>query len=121
MPSDLIFVYGTLRSGFSNEHALLLRANAEFVGPATVRGSIYLMADYPVGGYPGFRENPDGVVHGEIWRLREPERILALLDAYEGDQYERVRIGDWWIYRYIGPVAEERRIQSGDFLKSAAT
>jgi gamma-glutamylcyclotransferase (GGCT)/AIG2-like uncharacterized protein YtfP len=120
VPADVIFVYGTLRSEFSGEYALLLRANAEFLGPATVRGSIYRVAHYP-----GYREEPDGVVYGEIYRLREPkqgdiEKILARLDDYEGEEFERMRIGDWWIYRYVGPVAEERRIESGDFLKPSA-
>ena len=116
MPADVIFVYGTLRSEFSGEYALLLRASAEFLGPATVRGSIYRVARYP-----GFREEPDGVVHGEIYRLFDPERTLARLDDYEGDEYERVMLGDWWIYRYRGELPEERRIVSGDFLKPAAS
>lgn len=117
MPGEVIFVYGTLRSEFSGEYALLLRANAEFLGKATVRGSIYRVAHYP-----GFREEPAGVVHGEIYRLRDAA-ILARLDEYEGDEFERVRIGDigeWWIYRYKGDVREERRIESGDFLAASA-
>jgi gamma-glutamylcyclotransferase (GGCT)/AIG2-like uncharacterized protein YtfP len=114
VPADVIFVYGTLRSEFSGEFALLLRANAEFVGKATVRGSIYRVAHYPA-----FREEPDGVVHGEIYRLRDAS-ILEQLDDYEGDEFERVRIGEWWIYRFSGAVSEERRIESGDFLEASA-
>jgi gamma-glutamylcyclotransferase (GGCT)/AIG2-like uncharacterized protein YtfP len=114
VPADVIFVYGTLRSEFSGEYALLLRASAEFLGKATVRGSIYRVAHYP-----GFRDEPAGVVHGEIYALRD-EKILARLDEYEGDEFERVRIGEWWIYRYVGEVSEERRIESGDFLEASA-
>jgi gamma-glutamylcyclotransferase (GGCT)/AIG2-like uncharacterized protein YtfP len=113
VPADVIFVYGTLRSEFSGEYALLLRQNAEFLGPATVRGSIYR-----VDHYPAFRAEPDGEVHGEIYRV--PQSVLARLDEYEGDEFERVKVGEWWIYRYIGPVAEENRIESGDFLKPSA-
>ena len=114
MPRDVIFVYGTLRSEFSGEYARLLRAHAEFLGKATVRGSIYRVARYP-----GFREEPAGVVQGEIYRLRDAS-ILARLDDYEGDEFERVRIGEWWIYRYRGAVSEEQRIESGDFLEASA-
>lgn len=114
MPSDVIFVYGTLRSEFSGEYALLLRANAEFLGKATVSGSIYRVAHYPA-----FREEPAGVVYGEVYRLRDAS-ILGRLDDYEGEEFERVRIGGWWIYRYVGEVSEERRIESGDFLKASA-
>jgi gamma-glutamylcyclotransferase (GGCT)/AIG2-like uncharacterized protein YtfP len=89
----------------------MLSAHAEFLGPATVRGSIYKIAHYP-----GYREEPDGVVYGELYRVDSFES----LDEYEGDEYERVMIGEWWIYRYKGEVAEERRIVSGDFLKPSA-
>jgi gamma-glutamylcyclotransferase (GGCT)/AIG2-like uncharacterized protein YtfP len=112
MPSDLIFVCGTLRSEFSGEYALLLRAAADFLGPATVRGSIFR-----VNHYPAFREQPDGVVHGELYRLREPERTMAALDEYEGEEFERVLTPEgWWMYRYTTQPAEEQRIVSGDFL-----
>jgi gamma-glutamylcyclotransferase (GGCT)/AIG2-like uncharacterized protein YtfP len=114
VPADVIFVYGTLRSEFSGEYALLLRAHARFLGKAAVRGSIYRVAHYPA-----FREEPDGLVRGEIYELRDTA-ILARLDDYEGDEFERVRIGEWWIYRYKGAVSEERRIESGDFLAASA-
>ncbi len=89
----------------------MLSSHAEFLGKATVRGSIYHVAHYP-----GFKEEPDGVVQGELYRGTSFES----LDEYEGDEYERVMIGEWWIYRYKGEVTEERRIVSGDFLKPSA-
>jgi gamma-glutamylcyclotransferase (GGCT)/AIG2-like uncharacterized protein YtfP len=115
--SDALFVYGTLRSEFDNPFARKLRGEADLVGRATVRGSIFRIADYP-----GYRREPDGVVHGELWHLRDPERTLAALDDYEGPEYSRVMIDvqplepSAWIYLYIGNVRADKRIASGDFL-----
>jgi gamma-glutamylcyclotransferase (GGCT)/AIG2-like uncharacterized protein YtfP len=112
MASDVIFVYGTLRSEFENEFAQQLRASAEFLGKATVKGSIYRVAHYP-----GYRESPAGRVLGELYRLRDGATILARLDEYEGEEYERVMTPEgWWIYRYIAEPRAETRIESGDFL-----
>jgi gamma-glutamylcyclotransferase (GGCT)/AIG2-like uncharacterized protein YtfP len=116
MPSDVIFVYGTLRSEFTNEYALLLRASADYLGSATVRGSIYRIAHYPA-----YREDPDGVVTGELYRLRDAETMFARLDAYEGEEFERVLTSSgWWIYRSRIVPPEESGIVSGDFLKPSA-
>lgn len=101
---DLLFVYGTLRRDFDNPHARLLRANASFVGHATVRGSVH-----QIGGYAAFRPDGDTYVEGELYRLDDPESTLAALDEYEGDGYERVEvrvagleacISEAWIYRF---------------------
>jgi gamma-glutamylcyclotransferase (GGCT)/AIG2-like uncharacterized protein YtfP len=111
---EYLFVYGTLRSGYRNAYALKLRAEADFVGPAVVKGSIFRIARYP-----GYREEPDGDVHGELYRLSEPEKTLAALDDHEGSEYQRVRVetsgGHAWIYRYYVQPPESARIASGDF------
>jgi gamma-glutamylcyclotransferase (GGCT)/AIG2-like uncharacterized protein YtfP len=110
---NLLFVYGTLRSQFTNDYAVLLRAQAELVGPASVRGAIYR-----VGHYPAWKPAPAGEVWGELYLLREPERTLQELDAYEGSEFERVLVNcpePAWIYRYNLPTLESSRIQSGDF------
>jgi gamma-glutamylcyclotransferase (GGCT)/AIG2-like uncharacterized protein YtfP len=109
----LLFVYGTLRSEFDNEYALLLRAEAEFVGPATVPGSIYRVEHYPA-----WKPEPAGIVRGELYRLTNPERTLAALDDYEGEDFERVLVNTpepAWIYRYNGAAPAQSRIESGDF------
>ena len=111
---DLLFVYGTLRSEFENAYARLLRAQADFVGKATVRGSIFHV-DF----YPAYRHQPDGEVHGEVYRLHESAATLTELDGYEGEGFERVQAetsrGAAWIYRYRGAPPAEARIASGDF------
>jgi gamma-glutamylcyclotransferase (GGCT)/AIG2-like uncharacterized protein YtfP len=117
---NLLFVYGTLRSEFENEYARLLRQRAERLGTATVRGSIYRLGDYP-----GFRRLPEGEVRGELYRLSDPESTLALLDAYEGEEYERVIAGarcneeelEAWIYGFCIDPPPGARIESGDFCR----
>jgi gamma-glutamylcyclotransferase (GGCT)/AIG2-like uncharacterized protein YtfP len=112
-----LFVYGTLRSEFSNKYARLLRGQGERMGPASVPGSIYR-----IGSYPGWKPEPVGEVRGELYKLENPEQTLSTLDDYEGNEFERVVIetgnpaADFaWIYRYKKDPPAESRIASGDF------
>jgi gamma-glutamylcyclotransferase (GGCT)/AIG2-like uncharacterized protein YtfP len=107
---DLLFVYGTLRSEFDNPYARLLRKQATLVDRATVPGSIYQVRHYPA-----FRPEPAGEVHGELYRLIEPEATLHTLDEYEGPEFERVVVNNAWIYQYKNHPLEPLRILSGDF------
>ncbi len=107
---NLLFVYGTLRSAFDNEYARLLRSQADLVGRATVTGSIYRVQHFPA-----FRPTPAGEVHGELYRLRDPETTLKTLDEYEGLEYERVVVNGSWIYQYGMQPPEHSRIANGDF------
>jgi len=107
---NLLFVYGTLRSEFNNKYARLLRSQAELIGPATVPGSIYRVSHYPA-----YRPQPVGEVHGELYRLTDPETTLKALDEYEGEDFERVVMKDAWIYQYKKEPPRYSRISSGDF------
>ena len=118
-----LFVYGTLRSAFRNPYAQYLRDHAKLVGQACVRGCLYNL-----GRYPGLRppRTPDDWVTGELYRLAEATTVLPLLDRYEGPCFRRVVRVVWrkggprmevWVYEYLRPVAEMRRVVSGDFLK----
>lgn len=98
--TDVIFVYGTLRSEFDNPYARRLREEADFIGKATMPGSIFR-----VGKYLGYKREPEGIVHGELWRLRDPETTLAALDVYEGSDYSRIVVNGAWIYAYNGLIA----------------
>lgn len=120
--SNLVFVYGTLRSAFDIPAALRLRESAELIGSATATGSIYRVAHYP-----GYRPEPapaaSGIVRGELYRMFDPPSLLALLDAYEDAEYARVLISvdcngathEAWIYRYDAPLPPDSIIPSGDF------
>jgi gamma-glutamylcyclotransferase (GGCT)/AIG2-like uncharacterized protein YtfP len=110
---DLLFVYGTLRSEFTNRYAVFLRAHGERVRVAEVIGAIYRIAHYP-----GFKPKSKGIVRGELYRLRNPAATLEVLDRYEGEEFRRVTINlpeAAWIYEFIGLAPEDARIESGDF------
>ena len=111
-----LFVYGTLRKGSKNKFARLLADQSDYVGPARVSGRLY---DF--GRYPGARPagQSDHWITGEVFRLRAPAEALAILDEYEGPEYERATVTagerECWIYWYVGRAAG-RLITSGDWL-----
>jgi gamma-glutamylcyclotransferase (GGCT)/AIG2-like uncharacterized protein YtfP len=112
---QFLFVYGTLRREFDNPYARKLPAEAVFAGTTTVAGSLFRIAHYP-----GFRTEPPGEAHGELWQLTNPAGTLAALDDYEGEEYQRVltTVGTGqtaWIYQYATQPDPARRIASGDF------
>ena len=128
---DLVFVYGTLMRGFDHPMSKRLAAGADFLGEATCRGRIYMIAHYP-----GLLHSDDAadVVHGELYRLRDVAELMAALDEYEsiGPGYEAptlylrevvpVTLSDGsvqqaWTYIYNRPVDEAKRIISGKFLE----
>jgi gamma-glutamylcyclotransferase (GGCT)/AIG2-like uncharacterized protein YtfP len=125
-----LFVYGTLRRAFQNPYAKLLSENATFLGAARIPGRLYRVRHFP--GVRLSLESDEWVV-GELYELRDPASMLATLDEYEGSnrvdrppEFQRVLTTAIleggaalraWIYVYNWPVAEERRILSGDFLE----
>ena len=130
MISDRLFVYGTLMRGYVHPMAKLLSANADFLGEVSCRGRLYMVKHYP-----GLVLSDDAneIVHGELYRLREPEALLREFDMYEAcgegfpepTQYVRqmlpVALADGspdeaWTYIYNWPVAKLKLIESGRFL-----
>jgi gamma-glutamylcyclotransferase (GGCT)/AIG2-like uncharacterized protein YtfP len=119
---DRLFVYGTLRPVFHNEFARLLAEGESLLGGARVHGRLY-----DIGRYPGLvlSSAPEEWALGEVYRLRDADRTLEILDRYEGADFTRVT-GDVlldtgeqlpaWVYVYNRPVDEQRRILSGDYL-----
>lgn len=119
MNGERVFVYGTLRRGGSNHFRM---DKAEFVALGKVRGRLYRI-DW----YPGLvLDEAAGDVVGEVYETTPG--LLEKLDVYEGAEYRRVRVevvcgGDSrspfsaWIWEWLGPVDEARRITSGDWLE----
>lgn len=116
MPTDLLFVYGTLMRGFALHR--LLERHAEYVGAGTVAARLL-----DLGSYPGAARDPGGVVTGETYRIADPG-VLATLDSAEGPQYHReetqVRMADGreapaFIYWYTGPLDRGVPIPGGDY------
>ena len=121
-----LFVYGTLlpddRGAFGAAERTRLAAEADLIGAATTRGLLADLGDYPglIGG--------NGLVHGAVYRLRDPARTLAWLDDYEGvtgaagDTYARETrsitlstgaIVMCWSYCLVQPIVDCTLIVSG--------
>jgi gamma-glutamylcyclotransferase (GGCT)/AIG2-like uncharacterized protein YtfP len=128
---DRIFVYGTLMRRFDHPMSKLLSRSAEFLGEGRCPGRLYLIAHYP--GMLHAAAAGD-VVHGELYRMRDPGALLSELDEYEScgpnfdppTLYLRERlpvtlssgaVHDSWTYIYNRPVAESKRIASGRFIE----
>jgi gamma-glutamylcyclotransferase (GGCT)/AIG2-like uncharacterized protein YtfP len=114
-PSEMVFVYGTLRRGGSNHFRM---AGAEFVAAGTVRGRLYRI-DW----YPGLIADENvGDVVGEIYQLSAG--MLPGLDDYEGPEYRRAMMEvrtdrttiQAWVWLWTGAVDENRRIACGDWM-----
>ena len=123
-----LFVYGTLRRSFNNTYACRLAQQGEWLGEARVAGKLYNLGHYP--GMKLASSDEQAWVVGELYRLPDdPEsaaRLLAELDDYEAEEFERVAavveaVGEVpvqvWIYEYSVPVDEALRIRSGDYLR----
>jgi gamma-glutamylcyclotransferase (GGCT)/AIG2-like uncharacterized protein YtfP len=125
MPQHL-FVYGTLRSDSPHPLARRLQGQAKLVGKASASGLLY-----DLGGYPGalFRSEGRERIVGEVFALRNVERLLEQLDAYEGvidlgsRSFKRIEIKvrldrrgviDAWAYGLTEAPARPRLSQSGD-------
>lgn len=132
MISDKLFVYGTLMRGFDHPMAQLLSRAADFQGTATCRGRLYRIKHYP-----GLvlSDDPAELVHGELYRLRERDALLAEFDMYEAcgpgfpepTEYLREMVlvtqddgttSEAWTYVYNWPVTGLAQITSGKFLKN---
>ena len=117
MDDGLVFVYGTLRRGGSNAFRM---EGAEFAGMATVRGRLY-----PISWYPGLvLDAAAGPVTGELFRVGSAQ--LAALDAFEGEEYRRVkaeaftedgRSHDAWLWEWILSVEGRPPLAGGDWLE----
>jgi len=84
----IVFVYGTLMRGYANNCCL---EGAEFLSEATTVAR-FAMTNR---GFPYIFPDPKGkLVRGEIWDIGSSDKILAGLDALEGEgkHYDRVVI-----------------------------
>lgn len=138
--SELLFVYGTLRADYEHPCHRIILTHGAHVSHAWCPGRLYLI-DY----YPGLilSQHQGERVHGELYRLDQPEPVFLMLDAYEGcgpddappTEYVRRIVHvfpapsqsavsksessqplEAWTYVYNWSVPEDRRILSGDFL-----
>ncbi len=125
-----LFVYGTLRPGSPHPLATRLQRQARLIGKANASGTLY-----DLGGCPGavFHAGTKDRIVGELFVLGNAERLLKLLDAYEGvteatPDYARLLIEvslerggmlSAWAYGLRAEPFRARRIGSGDFIVHA--
>ncbi len=116
MATALLFVYGTLMRGFPLHR--LLEGHAEYVGPAQVTARLL-----DLGAYPAAVRDRDGIVHGEVYRVKD-EALWLSLDSAEGPQYHREQVtfrsatgreATAFIYWYTGPRGRGIPIPGGDY------
>jgi gamma-glutamylcyclotransferase (GGCT)/AIG2-like uncharacterized protein YtfP len=124
-PLELVFVYGTLRSGGSNHFRM---AGSTRIAAGWVIGKMYRI-DW----YPALVLKEGEKIFGEVYSVN-PSNLRALdqfegLSAgeIEGSEYRRTKTVfsdetgqelDVWVWEWIGPIDESRRIEGGDWLKS---
>jgi gamma-glutamylcyclotransferase (GGCT)/AIG2-like uncharacterized protein YtfP len=115
-----LFVYGTLKSSFRNRYARRLRREAKLLGLARMPGRLYRIR-----WYPGMRppRDPNDLVTGQLYKLRQPSKTLAILDEWE-ERYARelhratLENGQEfraWVYIYRQPLPEDRHVVSGEW------
>ena len=134
-----LFVYGTLMraasaSTLGRDMRARLDAQGDWLGAATIAGQLFALDRYPA--LVASQQAAD-IVHGEVYRLRDPAASLAWLDTYEGlpagktrgDEYERsvrqVTLAsgptiDAWVYTWLGDPTVSRRILAGRWLPEAS-
>lgn len=117
----LVFVYGSLKRGFYNEHTMK-RANGRFIGEFRTKMSSYKMVS--LGSFPGVVLGGNDSIAGEVWEVDS----LDPLDALEGypDFYTRISIGtDYgpaWMYilsrRYESTADNYPVVSNGEWKKT---
>jgi gamma-glutamylcyclotransferase (GGCT)/AIG2-like uncharacterized protein YtfP len=129
--SNLLFVYGTLRSGFKHLSYQYISKYFSLIGNAKVKGYLYDLGEYPA----AKPTTDEAFIIGELYAIKnEAEFYWAIeqLDDYEGlnvvenktPLYYRdlttVYINNStipaWVYWFNGDVLGKEIIKSGDIL-----
>lgn len=67
--------------GMKNPFSEELSKSSDYLAPATVRGRLYdVRGEYPCA---VSSSDPADLIHGEIYRLNNPEKLFKTLDSYE--------------------------------------
>lgn len=126
MSPPLLATYGTLMRSFDRHEQLGLADRLVYVTRCRWSGRLYDLGSFP-GAVPGA-----GTVHGELFRLRDPQ-VWRVLDHYEGYDPAReeaslfvrrqVPLDDpadetAWVYWYNGDPGDHPQVPSGDWAAS---
>ena len=133
MPTDLLFIYGTLLPVFKNEYAEWLKKHSLKLCDGYMPGILFLVDTYPGAVY--FIDSKKSV-KGIIVKMNDPQKVLNYLDRYEEtgkayakpNEYIREEINVYcgnkandklkcWVYLYNLEYSHLKEIESGDFVK----
>jgi gamma-glutamylcyclotransferase (GGCT)/AIG2-like uncharacterized protein YtfP len=127
--AELVFFYGTLRTGFNRTTRAGIDDFLKFDGRASINGKLF-----DLGIYPAAVPATDSRVWGEVFEMVDAPKVLAALDRIEGYRaaeperslYTRVQVPatlddgrteNVWVYFYNAPLGRAQRIASGDYLE----
>lgn len=130
--NHLLFVYGSLRSGFQHPAYAYISNNFTLVGPGKIKGHLYDMGEYPAA-----VPCEEGIfIIGELYQLKEDLDfywVIEQIDDYEGinveqgemplfkretvDVYLSDRVNTAWVYWFNNDVTGRPLIPSGDILE----
>ena len=125
---EYLFVYGTLRKDYDLKLKNKVRDDIEYVGQGKIGASLY-----DIGRYPGaVRSSAGDEVIGDVFLVTAPERVLRILDKYEGiypdgrpsefvRKKNRVRMRSGkvvtaWVYWYNFDPSKKVRIKQKNYL-----
>jgi gamma-glutamylcyclotransferase (GGCT)/AIG2-like uncharacterized protein YtfP len=120
-PPQYIFFYGSLKRGGKSYRRL--RGRVRFAGPCRIRADLYSLCG---GEYSGAvpTATPRRFVKGDLFILKDPQKMLLDLDEFEGvdeglfrrelvDASVRGRRVKTWVYFYARPLTNATLIPSG--------
>ncbi len=133
-PVSLLFVYGSLRPGSRNPHAVFLLARCRAFGPATMPGRLFRNGTH----FAALHEpESDNRVLGDVMELPSDRAVemLTSLDRYEGigagllnpPSYNRAHVPviltdgtllTCWAWLWNLPVNGMKHVRHGDALKA---
>ncbi len=123
-----LFVYGTLRKGVDIPINKKIGGDLEWIGVGQLNGDLY-----DIGNYPGALKNSVNLIKGDVFKLLDPKKTLAVLDKYEryypdnlaksdyvrSDEIVELESGEQFIvgiYWYNQSVDGKIWIEKGDYL-----
>jgi gamma-glutamylcyclotransferase (GGCT)/AIG2-like uncharacterized protein YtfP len=118
--NQLLFVYGSLRSGFHHPAYQYISRYFIPLGPARVRGTLYDMGSYPAARPDG----PGTYIIGELYQIKHPDE-WDWADEDGPALYLRAQVSveqetgttPAWIYWFAGEVNGKPIVASGDVLE----
>lgn len=123
-----LFVYGTLRKDYDLKLKSRVSGAMQYIGQGKVGASLY-----DIGRYPGaVRSTAGDEVVGDVFLIHDPERVLRILDKYEGisgdgrpsefvRKRNRVQLRSGkrvnaWVYWYNFDLAKKIKIKYKNYL-----